>query len=140
VSSGQRQLVSQRRKLPENLAEILALPETTAEEIRARRAHSSVEKQYRNRLNAQFERLLAVLPRSNIGDEDVETQDPEGERRLGKAEVLRMAAKHIEMLDGDRKVLEKERKELTRNVENLRGLLLLSSNASSSGAGQSSRA
>lgn len=76
------------------------------ERARARFKHKHVEKQYRDRLSAQFERLLAVLPAERFhagaaGDEHGgESDDPpsvtmEG-GRVTRAEVLEMATRIIE--------------------------------------------
>ncbi|KAB5542749.1 hypothetical protein GE09DRAFT_1133194 [Coniochaeta sp. 2T2.1] len=73
---------------------------------RARLKHKRVEKQYRNRLSAQFERLLAVLPSEEFnsgrgGDYgNDEESDEESAHNLTtasvtKAEVLEVAAKLI---------------------------------------------
>ncbi|KAK3307437.1 uncharacterized protein B0T15DRAFT_178488 [Chaetomium strumarium] len=93
----------------------------TAEERRARRNHNLVEKQYRNRLNAQFERLLAVLPvdecRTRAGTMDrVETSGVD-EKRMSKAEVLELATRRIRTLEVERNQLLRERRELLRSIE-----------------------
>jgi len=51
-----------------------ANPELTTGRLRARMKHKRVEKQYRNRLSAQFERLLSVLPpdRFNTNSDDAD--------------------------------------------------------------------
>lgn len=56
--------------------------------------HNQVEKQYRNRLNGQFEGLLLVLPR-----EETEINE---EKKISKAEVLVLARKHIRELEQER--------------------------------------
>ncbi|KAK1974890.1 hypothetical protein LZ30DRAFT_381579 [Colletotrichum cereale] len=93
----------------------------TPEERRTRASHNLVEKQYRNRLNAQFEGLLHALPeqmRSPAGAGDGEESDPsqrtEQERRVSKAEVLEMARRHIKNLEEEREALNRERGELLR--------------------------
>lgn len=69
----------------------------------ARLNHNQVEKQYRNRLNGQFETLLLVLPR----------EDREGEgKKVSKAEVLVLARKHIRDLERDRRRLEEDKERL----------------------------
>ncbi|PVH69435.1 hypothetical protein DL98DRAFT_522191 [Cadophora sp. DSE1049] len=70
----------------------------------ARLNHNQVEKQYRNRLNGQFETLLSALPR----------EDGEGgeEKKVSKAEVLMLARKHIRELKRDSKRLEEENERL----------------------------
>uniref|UniRef100_L2FY12 Helix-loop-helix dna-binding domain containing protein n=1 Tax=Colletotrichum fructicola (strain Nara gc5) TaxID=1213859 RepID=L2FY12_COLFN len=82
-------------------------PAETAEERRTRASHNLVEKQYRNRLNAQFEGLLNALPE----------QPADQERRVSKAEVLDMARRHIKSLERERDELQRERGDLLRNLE-----------------------
>ncbi|GKT43824.1 allergen fus c 3 [Colletotrichum spaethianum] len=100
-------------------------PTETPEERRTRASHNLVEKQYRNRLNAQFEGLLNALPeqvRGPAGAGDVDESDPQQadeERRVSKAEVLDMARRHIKNLEREREVLHRERGELLRNLETL---------------------
>ncbi|KAK4150780.1 hypothetical protein C8A00DRAFT_17745 [Chaetomidium leptoderma] len=102
----------------------------TPEERRARRNHNIVEKQYRNRLNAQFERLLAVLPldqgRAGAGAAPDQAMGGSGnsagggggdEKRMSKAEVLDLATRRIRMLEVDRERLLRERGELLRSME-----------------------
>lgn len=97
-------------------------PAETPEEVKARAAHNQVEQQYRKRLNAQFERLLAVLPQP---DYDEEGMDEEGggegsgrvgmEKRISKAEVLDLARRRIKMLERERASLERQNEELISN-------------------------
>lgn len=70
----------------------------------ARLSHNQVEKQYRNRLNDQFETLLSTLPR----------EDGKGseEKKVSKAEVLMLARKYIRELERDSKRLKKENERL----------------------------
>lgn len=77
----------------------------------ARTNHNQVEKQYRNRLNGQFETLLDTLP-----------HDPEmaGDKRVSKAEVLVLAKKHIARLETEKRELEFINEELEEKVEGLR--------------------
>ncbi|ESA43283.1 hypothetical protein GE21DRAFT_4433 [Neurospora crassa] len=120
-------------------------PEETPEERKSRNSHNLVEKQYRNRLNAQFERLLAVLPdsvRSSMtmiggcgGDPDgvngnggggsvIPGQHPSLdfsiERRLSKAEVLDMSRRYILSLEKERDTLEREKEQLMHSIDQLR--------------------
>jgi len=76
----------------------------------ARTNHNQVEKQYRNRLNGQFETLLETLP-----------HDPDmgGDKRVSKAEVLILAKKHIQKLEMERRELEEVNVELEGRVEGL---------------------
>jgi len=87
-------------------------PELTPGRLRARMKHKRVEKQYRNRLNAQFERLLSVLPADrfhNSDDGDAAYAGEGGEdsrsadwlaridgKTVTRAEVLDVAARFIE--------------------------------------------
>ena len=95
----------------------------TPDERRARRNHNIVEKQYRNRLNAQFERLLAVLPSEHQRTPGDDTRDAEeshdtaSDRRMSKAEVLEVATRRIKALEIERRRLYRERRELLQNIE-----------------------
>ena len=98
-------------------------PAETPEERRTRASHNLVEKQYRNRLNAQFESLLNSLPeipRSGEGQDDDDGGEADGERRVSKAEVLDMARRHIKQLEKERADLERERNGLLDTMEKLR--------------------
>ncbi|KAM0352404.1 hypothetical protein ACHAPU_002071 [Fusarium lateritium] len=107
-------------------------PSDTLEDRRTRASHNLVEKQYRNRLNAQFESLLSALPEqvrhgdsgdgNGNGNEDNESdQANDPDRRVSKGEVLEMARKHIESLERERSQLELENLELHGNIQRLRG-------------------
>lgn len=126
-------------------------PNDTPEDRRTRASHNLVEKQYRNRLNAQFESLLSALPEQvrhgNGGSENVnvngngngdnesdQANDPD--RRVSKGEVLEMARKHIEALERERSQLEIENLELHGNIRRLKGSNS-ESTASSLGPGSS---
>lgn len=108
-------------------------PSDTAEERRTRASHNLVEKQYRNRLNAQFESLLVVLPDPDaIKDEDVTSDtgfppnktsgaptDPEqqpGDKKVSKAEVLERARAHIESLERQSEALARKREMLLETL------------------------
>ncbi|KAK1691180.1 hypothetical protein BDP55DRAFT_690156 [Colletotrichum godetiae] len=106
----------------------LQKPTESLEERRTRASHNLVEKQYRNRLNAQFEGLLNALPeqvRGPAGAGDGDESDPQAaaaaneERRVSKAEVLDMARRHIQNLERERETLHRERGELLRNLETM---------------------
>jgi hypothetical protein len=96
----------------------------TNEERRARQSHNLVEKQYRNRLNQQFESLLAVLPaersRKSISEGKTRERGTGGavsvadddDRRLSKAEVLDLARQRILALEQECMKLRSERTEL----------------------------
>ncbi|KAH7349502.1 hypothetical protein B0T11DRAFT_332574 [Plectosphaerella cucumerina] len=72
----------------------ISRPSDTLEDRRTRASHNLVEKQYRSRLNAQFEGLLGALP--DPEEDDVKTepdeQDP-ADKKVSKAEVLERARK-----------------------------------------------
>jgi hypothetical protein len=77
----------------------------------SRTYHNDVEKQYRNRLNGHFETLLQTLPKDGGRD---------GEKKVSKSEVLVLAKQHIQQLEEEKSVLEKERQELEASVEEMR--------------------
>ena len=78
-----------------------------------RRTHNLVEKQYRNRLNAQFERLLAVLPaRYETHEEEQGRGDDVSDKTISKAEVLGLATWRI-------KTLEQQNRELLARQDQL---------------------
>ncbi|KAF4338240.1 Allergen Fus c 3 [Fusarium beomiforme] len=104
-------------------------PNDTPEDRRTRASHNLVEKQYRNRLNAQFESLLNALPEqarhgdggSGNGNEDNESDHANDvDRRVSKGEVLEMARKHIQALERERSQLELENLELQGNLRRLK--------------------
>jgi len=95
-------------------------PDETCEERRTRNAHNIVEKQYRNRLNARFEALLNVLPPSLRSPG---TGDGETEVRLSKGDVLDMSTTYIRTLENQCSRLEREREELTSNIDRLTTIL-----------------
>jgi ATP-dependent exoDNAse (exonuclease V) beta subunit len=81
--------------------------------------HNAVEKQYRNRLNGQFQTLLQALPQDcneDLGDGLVNGQD----KKVSKAEVLMLAKKRIGELEQEKMVLEKEHRALQGVVGELR--------------------
>ncbi|EEU39167.1 uncharacterized protein NECHADRAFT_81884 [Fusarium vanettenii 77-13-4] len=106
-------------------------PNDTPEERRTRASHNLVEKQYRNRLNAQFESLLSALPEqarsggsgggNGNGDENESDAANDADRRVSKGEVLEMARKHIEALEQERNQLERENLELQGSLRRLKG-------------------
>lgn len=102
------------------------------EERRARESHNFVEKQYRSRLNQQFESLLSVLvagkdARSGGGGDtrwgDVGAAAAADDRRLSKAEVLEKARRRIEDLEDLTRTLALEKAELLGNLEVMRGIV-----------------
>ena len=101
-------------------------PAETMEEQKARAMHNQVEQQYRKRLNAQFERLLAALPPDessndggNGGAGGSHVVDGE-DRRVSKAEVLDRARQRIKTLEKETASLERQNHELFGNVGRLR--------------------
>jgi hypothetical protein len=91
----------------------------TSEERRARQNHNIVEKQYRNRLNSQFERLLSILPANQMeGVESGRTVEFD-ERRMSKAEVLDLARRRIHALENEVQQLYSDRDNLRDNVATL---------------------
>ncbi|KAK4663277.1 hypothetical protein QC763_607150 [Podospora pseudopauciseta] len=105
----------------------------TPEERRARRNHNLVEKQYRNRLNAQFERLLAVLPLEqykggHLGQGESCDGFATDEKRMSKAEVLDLATRRIKALEMEKERLNRERKELLRNMDIMAGAVAQAAN------------
>jgi hypothetical protein len=103
------------------------------EERRARESHNFVEKQYRSRLNQQFESLLAVLlagkdARSGGGGGGTRWGDASAaaaadDRRLSKAEVLEKARRRIEDLEELTRTLALEKEELLGNLEVMKGIV-----------------
>jgi hypothetical protein len=81
----------------------------------ARTNHNQVEKQYRNRLNGQFETLLEALPREDVGE-----SGSEDGKRISKAEVLVLAKKYIARLEKEKRELQGFNKELEGRMEDLR--------------------
>lgn len=116
-----------------------ARPSPTAEERKSRSSHNLVEKQYRNRLNAQFDSLLDVLPdamrSAAVPGPGPGAEESEGvfradlstaescERRVSKGEVLELARRRIQMLERERDDIAYERDRLLVTVDRLRGML-----------------
>lgn len=104
----------------------------TTQEHKSRNSHNMVEKQYRNRLNSQFEGLLHSLPgTARSGKSAAELEDGvahsevgEGgtasEKRVSKAEVLDMARRHIKSLEEETACLRNERDDLRQSLDRLR--------------------
>ncbi|KAK7990795.1 helix-loop-helix DNA-binding domain-containing protein [Apiospora arundinis] len=97
-------------------------PPATEEERKNRESHNQVEKQYRNRLNAQFELLLGVLPSElRASSEDGDSNEMStGDRKVSKAEVLEMAKRYIQNLEGSLEATEGERDALRDDLEKRR--------------------
>lgn len=119
-------------------------PSDTAEERRTRASHNLVEKQYRSRLNAQFEGLLGVLPDPDLGQAEyikteagvgtpappADTEQDPGDKKVSKAEVLERARAHIETLERQSEALARQREALLKSLVEAEGEM-----ASSGGAG-----
>lgn len=85
-----------------------------------RTSHNLVEKQYRTRLNGQFEALLSVIPKEAISSDCSEGESTAAaERKLCKAEVLVLARKRIKELEKTHEGLQSEYDTLTDSVEHL---------------------
>jgi len=82
-----------------------------------RNNHNLVEKQYRNRLNSQFDTLLSVLPEAVVDSRF----SGSGEKKVSKAEVLILAKNHISQLEKADSLLKEERDALLEKVNLLKG-------------------
>ena len=86
-------------------AESASKPGESPQEHQARATHNQVEREYRNRLNGYFERLLKTLPDDSEGSDGTNDGQPRPEngqrRRLSKAEVLQKARGHIQDLEAE---------------------------------------
>jgi len=85
---------------------------SSKENNKGRTNHNQVEKEYRNRLNGQFETLLSSLPND---DDRVGAKS-----RVSKADVLVLAKKHIMQLEREKMMLEEQRQKLQGNVQELK--------------------
>ena len=98
----------------------------TPEEVKARAAHNQVEQQYRKRLNAQFERLLSVLPQQDNDDEALDDENGEGggrmgmDKRISKAEVLDLARRRIKVLEKEVQTVHERNLELLANDKRMK--------------------
>ncbi len=97
-----------------------------------RTSHNTIEKQYRDRLNTQFDILMNTLPAAMSGAGGGGGGDSDGngngngggggsgERRLSKAQVLDLSARYIRALEGERDGLVEEREVLRESVRKLK--------------------
>ncbi len=90
-----------------------------------RTSHNTIEKQYRDRLNTQFDILMNTLPAGMSGAAGGDSDGNgggggSGERRLSKAQVLDLSARYIRALEGERDGLVEEREVLRENVRKLK--------------------
>ncbi|KAH8656744.1 hypothetical protein BGZ61DRAFT_297797, partial [Ilyonectria robusta] len=91
-----------------NSSRKIPAPETV---LHARENHNMVEKQYRNRLKMQFEKLLSVLPmRSSIDDYD------DVDAIVSKGEVLDAALRRILWLEEENQQLAVARDQLMKDM------------------------
>lgn len=102
-------------------SQVLEIPE----DKKTKGSHNLVEKQYRNRLNAQFDGLMSALPdtlKSQGGALELgEVPNSEvADRRISKAEVLDMARMHIQHLEQERDLLAHEQNELRETIEKIK--------------------
>jgi hypothetical protein len=75
-----------------------------------------VEKQYRNRLKMQFEKLLAVLPmRSSNDDDDVDAIAPD--HSFSRGEVLDAARRRILSLEKENQQLAVAHDQLMKDIQ-----------------------
>ncbi|KAH6983831.1 hypothetical protein EDB80DRAFT_517574, partial [Ilyonectria destructans] len=77
-------------------------------ERQARHCHNQVEKQYRNRLNLQFENLLNALPAVQSEDDHIDglgDGHDNNSRCFSKGEVLGRAKRRIKSLERDNELL-----------------------------------
>ncbi|KAK0625935.1 hypothetical protein B0T14DRAFT_89142 [Immersiella caudata] len=83
--------------------------------LRARTCHNVVEKNYRNRLNGQFELMLATLneTRARAGEGEMESFGGDYDRAPSKSAVLQLARERLISL-------EKENESLRHEVERLK--------------------
>jgi len=84
----------------------------------SRETHSQVEKKYRDRLNDQFERLLATLAASSKSDP--ESMDDDNKRPLSKSAVLGLARRRLLGLEKENQKLATEVERLTAILEQIR--------------------
>ncbi|KAK3375440.1 hypothetical protein B0H63DRAFT_279202 [Podospora didyma] len=146
MSSGSHSHKSKLRSAPRTSKNVQHRPAESPEARKTRNSHNQVEKQYRNRLNAQFEGLLNALPdevksptstSASAGESDLDL----GERRLSKGEVLDLSRRYIKTLERNCDSLEQERQTMLENMDRLRGLYvkgLSSPEEGSAGAGDPS--
>jgi len=88
------------------------VPPASGQVLQARANHNLVERQYRNRLNKQFEQLLDILPASRGEDDAESTYSADDSRRFSKAEVLVQARRRIQFLERERDLMMTERNRL----------------------------
>lgn len=88
--------------------------ETSRTMNKPRLSHNEIEKRYRTRLNAEFDRLLASLPNTmTMGGGN--TQDKH--RSVGKAKVLCLARERIDALELQNESLRHDVEQLRKHME-----------------------
>jgi hypothetical protein len=88
-------------------------------EQQARHCHNQVERQYRNRLNLQFENLLTALPTVQSEDDHIDVLSDghdNNSRCFSKAEVLGRAKRRIKSLERDNEVLVMEQDQMVADI------------------------
>lgn len=86
-----------------------------------RTSHNLVEKQYRTRLNDQFDFLLSSIPSDLVGDHmNGPERGDRPEKRVSKADVLALAKMHIENLEKGKREVEEENMGLKRTNKQLK--------------------
>jgi BMFP domain-containing protein YqiC len=91
--------------------------EVTTPTNSAKDVHNQVEKQYRTRLNNQFERLVDVLAPY---EDDLDDEGEGPPRKLSKGEVLDRARKRIEALERECSELRNVNDELDEDLQRMR--------------------
>ncbi|EXA32449.1 hypothetical protein FOVG_16285 [Fusarium oxysporum f. sp. pisi HDV247] len=99
-------------------------PASSNSQAHARKCHNLVEKQYRTRLKAQFENLLAVLPTAQ--DPDSVDKDATGNpgRYLSRGQVLDAARERILKLENEVELSTLRRNWLLKDMERMERTLL----------------
>ncbi|KAJ2904945.1 hypothetical protein MKZ38_006810 [Zalerion maritima] len=85
-------------------------PGETDQDRAARASHNMVERNYRTRLNTEYEKLLLAVPVPSDG------------KKLSKHEVLELAREHIQSLEAECAVMRDENTELKKRIEELTAL------------------
>jgi hypothetical protein len=85
-------------------------------------SHNPTERKYRERLNGNFETLLAALPKPATGGPTDRLTGEVEDRRISKGEVLLSAMAYIRELERSQRALEEERQYLENEVDRLQAL------------------
>ncbi|KAF4633532.1 hypothetical protein G7Y89_g4587 [Cudoniella acicularis] len=119
--SSSHQLRSTKNAQKLSYAPTSAAASATQTTLNSKASHNQVEKQYRNRLNDQFNTLLSSIPSEVVGQEITGYGQDGSDRRVSKAEVLVLAKRHIETLEKAKEKLEQEKEYLKGSVRKLKG-------------------